>query len=266
MLLKKYSYLLLAGCLTTFAISCDDEDDTIPEVIDSTKPTATITSPTQTQLDEGFMPGGTITVTGTVMDDRDLESVTLQLTESGQTTPWHNMTWEEDDFTGNELEINETITIPADAAEGTHVLTLTAQDDAENVFTQSWNIEVMAAQEGNVTLNVTVPESTPEDAVLYVVGTMNDWPGDSDPEEYMLTRNDDGTYTGTFNFTEDAEFKFRVQAEEGADRWKYVEQGAFDEAANDCPDIENRLYTYSEDMQTIDIVVENWRNLGSCPD
>lgn len=263
MLLKKFSYLLLAGCISTFAMSCDDEDDTIPEIVDTTDPVGSLTSPTSDQITAGFAPGDVITVTGTVTDDRDLESVTLSFAAPDEDPAGWLKTWEEAQITDNTLEINESITIPADAEDGTYVLTLRAHDDADNIFSQSWNITVAsAATEENVTFNVTVPAGTPEGAQIFLVGQMTGWAADEDGM-WELTDNGDGTYSGTFAVTEESlaegqGYKFRIKSDDAADAWKFVEKDA------ECAEIDDRQYEFMTEMQTIDVTVENWRNVEPC--
>ena len=258
MLLKKYSYLLLAGVLATFSVACDKEDDTLK---DEVMPTVTLTSPTQDQANEGFTTGSSFTVTGTVSDNRDLETVTLTVMAPGATTPWYNKTWTEADFSGNQLQLNETIDIPATTEAGTHIMTLTALDDAKNLLTQSWDIKIMLSE--NATFNVTVPAGTPENAQIFVVGnfTPNGWDFKDTNEAFMLTRNADGTFSGNFKLPEGqaSEFKFRIKSDDPADAWKFVEKDA------NCEELAaNRTATGTNQMQTFDFTIANWRNVTPC--
>lgn len=258
MLLKKYSYLLLAGVLATFSVACDDEDGTT--IRDTEKPTATLTSPTQDQVTAGFMAGTSLTVTGTVSDNRDLETVTLMINAPGETTPWFTETWTEADFSGNTLQINETIDIPANTAEGAHTMTLTALDDAENLFTQTWTLNIMPGE--NARFNVTVPAGTPEDAKIFVVGTFspNGWDSDDTNEAFMLTRNEDGTFSGNFMIPEgDQEFKFRIKSDDPNNMWK------FEEGTAECQPTQNRTATGTGEMQTLSFTVDNFRNVTCTP-
>lgn len=261
MLLKKYSYFLLAALMAT-SVACKDDDG--GPVVDVSDPAINITSPTAGQLETGFSAGDSYNVTGNVTDNGGLQSVSLTVAAPNGGASWYTKNWTATQINGRTLEINETIDIPADAAAGTHVMTLRATDLAGNDQEQTFNVNILpgAGGDANATFNVTVPEGTAEDAEIYLVGTFSPdaWDSDDTNEAYRLTRNDDGTYSGNFMVPEGAqEFKFRLKAAEGEDAWTNVEMDA------DCVDIENRTITGSTEMQTMDFTVANWRNVTCTP-
>ncbi|EMR04792.1 DUF4625 domain-containing protein [Cesiribacter andamanensis] len=261
MLLKKFSYLLLSALLVT-SVACKDDEG--GPVIDVSDPEATLTSPTTAQLEAGFDPGDSYTVAGTVTDNGGLQSVSLTVAAPGAAaTPWYTKNWTATQINGTTATLNETITIPNDAAAGTHVMTLRATDLSGNDFEQTWNINVRAAAEGNTTFSVTVPENTPEGAKVFVVGQMTGWGADQEGMWELTDDDNDGVYTGTFDITQESVaggngYKFRILSDDSADAWKFVEKGA------ECEELDNRTYTYSASMQTIDAEVLNWRNIDPC--
>jgi len=111
-------------------------------------------------------------------------------------------------------------------------------------------------EEVDVTFVVTVPESTPEDAVIYIAGDFGNagypaWGDAFDSEDMKLTKNADGTYSITLE-----------GIAEGTE-YKYVLNGSWDTAERTevCGEVPNRKTGSSP---TIEDVVANWDGYGDC--
>lgn len=92
-----------------------------------------------------------------------------------------------------------------------------------------------------------LPDYTPENSNIYIAGSFNGWnPGD---EKYKL-KNIDGNYQITLKKQkgEFIEFKFT------RGNWETVEKGKKGE------EIPNRLYTFNESDEIIEISIYNWRD------
>jgi len=116
-------------------------------------------------------------------------------------------------------------------------------------------ISMMACNQGQVAppsgarFEVTVADTVPDNADIYIAGTFNDWePGES---EYRLSEQDDGTYEITLPDLPSGpvQFKFTLGS------WEYVE---VDEAGDD---LGNREVTVPEDGGvTYASTIVGWRN------
>ncbi len=105
--------------------------------------------------------------------------------------------------------------------------------------------------EGKTTLIVTVPESTPDDATIYVVGSFNEWnPGDA---AYKLNKRESpaNTWCIAVDFEEATEFKFTRGS------WDDVEKDA------DCEEVPNRVFEAPDD-NTLEIEVAKWVDTDEC--
>ncbi len=106
------------------------------------------------------------------------------------------------------------------------------------------------------TFTVTVPEGTPSEADIFIVG---DFKGDysnwtADAEEMKLTKQSNGTYTITLNdVAEGTEYKYVLNGS-----WDYEELAAIEDGADCAEPINNRKTGSSK---TIADKVENWRGV-----
>lgn len=101
-----------------------------------------------------------------------------------------------------------------------------------------------------ITFVVTVPDNTPADATIYIVGALPDATWDPGFAGYALTKNSDGTYSGTFslNLNTAVEYKFT--------------RGTWDdsEKAADGSEIQNRSISPTADA-TVECTVGSWADL-----
>ena len=97
-----------------------------------------------------------------------------------------------------------------------------------------------------VTFNVTVPEFTPEEDTVYIVGTLNDW----DPDELAMSKVNLNSWQRILELAENSSFEYKYTR----GNWETVEKDVAGE------EIENRtLSTDSTDFSLNDEVV-NWRD------
>jgi hypothetical protein len=137
----------------------------------------------------------------------------------------------------------------------TYYYVVLAADTSFNQSGYSDEVEATAqAREVLVTFNVTLPDTTPDGEDIYVAGNLNDW----DPAGTLLTR-DGLSATVTLAFYEGYALEYKYTR----GSWDYVEKGAA------CEEISNRTATVvygSDGTMTLDDVVLNWRNTGTCGD
>jgi hypothetical protein len=109
----------------------------------------------------------------------------------------------------------------------------------------------------SVTFNVTVPESTPSDAIVYIAGSLSGFDGglpDWDPSGVALTKVGDFDWTITLTGPDPmtVQYKFTLGS------WDYVETGA------SCEDIPNRQSAVTYGTQTVSDTVLNWNGIPPC--
>ncbi|WP_018247298.1 alpha/beta hydrolase-fold protein [Orenia marismortui] len=102
----------------------------------------------------------------------------------------------------------------------------------------------------SVTFKVTVPKNTPLEDNIYVVGDFNEWP---DKGGMKLTRNEDYTYS--FTLTKAANTIIQYKFTRGD--WSKVEE------KKNGKDIHNRVYTFKEDNQVVELKIGRWTDLGN---
>ena len=112
-----------------------------------------------------------------------------------------------------------------------------------------------------ITFNVTSPDSTPLDGVVYIAGTIDQFDGGYpqwNPGATPLTQTGPNSWTITFTGRENTEVQYKYTL----GTWDYVEKGAA------CEEINNRVVTLNygtTGTQTVNDTIANWRNLGTCP-
>jgi hypothetical protein len=234
MKLTKLFFLFAIGILIA---SCGSKDEVAP-TINITSPDDNIT----------ITAGDEIQLSASVSDDEELASIII----TDGTTPTSITTF--DSPTAHAVAY--TVTVPEDSPAGTLTLTITARDVEGNEASATRTITVEELVVGcqaaascidaaMTTFVVTTPEGTPADAMIEVVGSFNDWPGELDPA-YVLTKNGDNCYCIAVAFDADAQFKFRRDGS-----WDKVEKDA------DGEEIDNRVFTYAAG-EVVNITVAKW--------
>jgi glycosidase len=141
------------------------------------------------------------------------------------------------------------------ATDATYYYVVLAADTSFNQSGYSDELEAAAlAREVQVTFNATLPDITPAGDDIYIGGNFNGW----DPAGTLMTRTGLlATVTLTLYEGDQLEYKYTRGS------WDYVEKGAA------CEEIDNRTATvvYGADgTMTLDDIVLNWRNTGTCGD
>ena len=241
----KYLFNLLLCCSILLLVSCNDDD----AEADRTAPSIEILGPT-----DGFSagPGDELVIFVSATDDVEMGSVMIELGDIYSNTTQGNT---------STISVNETVTIADDQAPGTYTMTVTARDAANNSTTETIDIIIAEAMvfcnpvaacqvDGEITIMVETPASTPADAVVHVAGSFQGWDSSTTP----LTKVDgvENCFCGSFAFAGGEEFKFTRGGADFAD----VEKTA------DCEELDNRTYTAGDEIDGIlRFVVEEWRDI-----
>ena len=118
------------------------------------------------------------------------------------------------------------------------------------IIFKTWKSDPCKVVRRNYTFNVTVPEGTPENAEVYLVGDMNKWTVDAT----KLTKGGDGKYSVTMNnVREGSGYKYVLNKS-----WDFEELAAIAADADCAEPINNRVTGAST---TINDKVENWRKV-----
>lgn len=119
------------------------------------------------------------------------------------------------------------------------------------LFLMLINIHVIWAQTDStkiiVTFNVSVPEITPEEDTVYIVGSFNDW----DPAEIMMTKV--APYSWQLEMLLDRDSIFEYKYSRGS--WETVEKD------EDSAEIDNRIVSTESISLSIEDEVANWADL-----
>jgi len=125
------------------------------------------------------------------------------------------------------------------------------------IIFKTWkNDPCVNAPKHDVTFSVTVPASTPNDAVVRIVGSFgtsgySDW--GQDAEDMILTKGANGKYS------------IKLNLNEGNIQYKYVLNGNwdFEESTENCTSISNRTLAITG-VATVNNEVINWKGFGDC--
>jgi len=98
-----------------------------------------------------------------------------------------------------------------------------------------------------VTFIVTfVPEDTPQDASIYMMGNFNNWlVGD---ENYRFEKMDDGTYQLTLRMSQNTEIEYKYNL----GNYDYIEKNYFGDER------ENRTYKFEYNFDEVRNEIESW--------
>jgi len=119
---------------------------------------------------------------------------------------------------------------------------------SKQIMAMSSEPQVVEPEEYRVTFKVIPPENTPVDASIYMSGSHNKWPAEKGT---LLTKNDDWTYSVTLSRPVGTvmEFKFTRGS------WDSVEKG------NNGEEIANRVYTFDEGNQVVELKIQRWADI-----
>jgi 1,4-alpha-glucan branching enzyme len=138
----------------------------------------------------------------------------------------------------------------------------TSNATAEIIFKAWKNDPCKEAPKHNVTFSVTVPEGTPDDAVVRIVGSFatSGYPNwEADGEGMELKKGADGKYSITLSLgAGGVEYKYVVNGS-----WDNGESQADPDGLGCVPERSNRSITVSSST-TINDVVENWKGITTC--
>lgn len=222
---------------------------------DPNAPTIAITSPEDNAT---YELGSDMIISALVEEDMNLSTIDV-MASTGNEDPIVDMNITEFDADGSH-QIQETVTIPADAAVGTYTLTITATDLAGNETVQTRTFSVTEAGARMATFTIMgVPENTPEGENLYISGEFSDGidiePGTNDA--FMLTDNGDGTYSTTLALAD----SYDTDPTPGVHTYRIFRQGGWDtgETTTDCAPATRELAAATNEAN--DITVAAWEDL-----
>ncbi len=245
--MKQFNVMMMLALMSFVVVSCNNDD----EPADTVSPTVSLVTP---EANDSFAPGDSISVTGTVTDDRQLSSINISVTPEGGTNPVVTETITSfDSPTSHALNVD--ILIPADAEIGLYRINVIAVDATGNQSTPAdvlvevkWTCVTVAScnVDGQATIILSVPETTPGGSDIYVVGSFNGWdPGDVN---FKLTKNPvvPNCYCISVALVQGDEFKFTRGS------WETVEK------ALECAEADNRIY---DNEDKLEITIIDWRDL-----
>ncbi|HPT67603.1 MAG TPA: hypothetical protein PLI94_06155 [Bacillota bacterium] len=101
-----------------------------------------------------------------------------------------------------------------------------------------------------ITFIVTVPDNTPDDATIYAIGSLPGCSWDPTYTGYALTKNTDGTYSGTFTI------------KMGTYGYKFTRGGSWDTVEKDenGQELSNRTLNVTGDA-TVTATIAKWADL-----
>ncbi len=219
-------FMLLGGLF----LSCGSDEDFHTATINITSPEGVL----------NLEPGQAITFSGTIEDVDGLSS--LEVTSDVGISATESLS-------GTSHTFSYSGTAPA---EGEYSISMTVTNSVGNISTAVRNIIVTeadpCASEDMTILVVTVPDGTPADAQIEVVGAFNGWPGELDANFVLFSRGDN-VFCLPVSFDEGAEFKFRRDGD-----WGKVEKDAAGE------EIGNRVFTADPGNEIV-MTVEKWADI-----
>ncbi|MDP9383370.1 MAG: CBM20 domain-containing protein [Chloroflexota bacterium] len=140
----------------------------------------------------------------------------------------------------------------------TYFYVVRAVDEAANISTVS--NEASATPEArmvDVTFVVTVPEETPVDATVFIVGNQPEICNWCNPHTVALAEGADGRWRVTLSFREGTQVNYKYTL----GSWDRVEKDA---SCGEIADRQLRVVSGSGDSQLVENTVARWRNVAPC--
>lgn len=150
MTINRFYNLLLTVLMLAFVTACNDDDD----MKDSTAPSLTLNALSKTD----FENGETLTVSGTVSDDTQLDKVSLQVEgpDGTEITDWN----QQKIFEGTSGSFSFDLPFPSDGAPGTYILTVSLLDKAGNDADEQLSIHLSEPDLSKPSVAFTGPSTT----------------------------------------------------------------------------------------------------------
>jgi hypothetical protein len=141
----------------------------------------------------------------------------------------------------------------------TYYYVVKALDQANNLSAASGEASgVPSGLAVDVTLVVTPPATTPDNATLYIAGNQPEICNWCNQHTTTLTKGGDGKWRVTITWAEGTSVEYKYTLGD----WDHVEKGA------SCDEIANRKFTVAPDgddaTMTVEETVKNWRNVAPC--
>lgn len=250
------------GTYTVAVRAVDERGNTAEESVtvsvreaDAEAPTITVTSP-----EEGatFQAGSDMIISAEVAENMNLNNVNVMVQSGNETAIYDSTTTEFAD--GTMHQVQDTVTIPRDAAIGTYTLTITATDLAGNEVEETRTIQITepgARVEFTVAADA-LPAGTTDEDEVFIAGEFANaaWATPGSDKRFMLNRNEDGSRFITLDLANETEV-------EGVNQFKFARAGGWETVEVDatCQDIANRQYDLATGTGMVnDVTIAGWKD------
>ncbi|MCM1089129.1 MAG: alpha-amylase family glycosyl hydrolase [Muribaculaceae bacterium] len=150
---------------------------------------------------------------------------------------------------GTEYGAGDTITLPSK-----NTLILQCEAEGELLSADEFSTDISEG-EYTITVSVTLPENTPMDENVYIVGTFNDW--NECDENYIMTRTSETACE--IELTAEAYSSMEYKFTRGS--WDMREQNAAGEDLVGPLQKQNREYTFESDGDVLECTIDKWSDL-----
>lgn len=177
--------------------------------------------------------------------------------ENGQYLVIHNQRKDDKTITLNVdgTDIYNNVEVSAGSYELKAYTSLILKYDSDVNPINEAEFEQEEAKTFTVTFRVTVPENTPADEPIYIIGTFDNWTVAD--EAYIMTKVDDYTYEYTMTGPELSSIEYKYNR----GNWDAREQNAEHVDLVGPLQKENREYTYYEDNYVVEDTIESWSDI-----
>lgn len=152
-------------------------------------------------------------------------------------------------LTGTEYGSGDTITLPSK-----NTLILQCEAEGELLSADEFSTDISEG-EYTITVSVTLPENTPMDENVYIVGTFNDW--NECDENYIMTRTSETACE--IELTAEAYSSMEYKFTRGS--WDMREQNAAGEDLVGPLQKQNREYTFESDGDVLECTIDKWSDI-----
>lgn len=152
-------------------------------------------------------------------------------------------------LTGTEYAADDTVKLPSK-----NTLILKCAAGGTPLSTDEFSMDISEG-EYTITVSVTLPENTPMDENIYIVGTFNDW--NECDENYIMTRTSETTCE--IKLTAEAYSSMEYKFTRGS--WDMREQNAAGEDLVGPLQKQNREYSFENDEDVLECTIEKWSDI-----